>query len=443
MSFSNVNGALGSNVAPAGTFTISYPTGKDKGNFYLSMKHKLSMGQDMFYFPDDFDLTFNASDITVTNKTSASTWLSGSAYVVQLQEVGERPPLTIPQNAPNTMTSSVSGQGNIGGVNNIAKIAASTAKAETRILVLGAPETADVDGVCAAQAVASATNATINGAYATSGVATLDVPRGLVVDSTNAGDTTQTITVTGTDVYGWGMTETIALNGTTAVEGKKAFKTITEVAVSAALTGNLTVGTTDILGLPEFVPSAGFILAEIRNGEQVGPGGAAYVPFFINQTDLLAPTSQYVYSPAAGNISRLNVIVTSAINTGGNITVGVGSATVTGLTVAVAGSAAVGTAYTDTPTAGAANTAVVPGSAIVIIPDASFATSGAVNGSIVIAGSLDGTFVAGTRTAGGATATTGDVRGTYKPSVACDGTTVFDLIVAWPGDYAGQKQYLA
>lgn len=122
------------------------------------------------------------------------------------------------------------------------------------------PATASATAVCAAQAIAAAGNATINGASASGGVATLDTARAVNVDSSNAGDTTQTVTITGTDYWGQAQTEDIAMNGTTAVAGKKAFKTITAVAVDGALAGNLTVGSTDIIGLPYRVTDAGYIL---------------------------------------------------------------------------------------------------------------------------------------------------------------------------------------
>ena len=122
------------------------------------------------------------------------------------------------------------------------------------------PAAKSATAVCAAQAVAAAGNATINGASATGGVATFDYARTVNVDSTNAGDTTQTVTVTGTDYWGQAQTETIALNGLTAVAGQKSFKTITAVAVSALLAGNLTVGNEDVFGLPYRVTDAGYLL---------------------------------------------------------------------------------------------------------------------------------------------------------------------------------------
>lgn len=154
-------------------------------------------------------------------------------------------------NATGPQTNSWAGPGTIGrGVGPLGRV----------YIFDIVPAAASATAVCAAQAVAGAGNATINGASASGGVAILDVARAVNVDSTDAGDTSQTVTVTGTDYWNQVQTETIALNGTTAVAGKKAFKTITQVAVSAALTGNLTVGSTDVLGLPYRVTDAGYIL---------------------------------------------------------------------------------------------------------------------------------------------------------------------------------------
>lgn len=114
----------------------------------------------------------------------------------------------------------------------------------------GAPITLDAVGVCAAQAVGAAGNATINGTVASGGVATFDVPRNVTIATSDAGNTTQTVTMTGTDVYGVSMTQILTCNGTSTVSGTKAFKTVTRVAVSAALTGNLSVGFGDVIGLP-------------------------------------------------------------------------------------------------------------------------------------------------------------------------------------------------
>jgi len=119
------------------------------------------------------------------------------------------------------------------------------------------------NGICAQQTLAAAGNATLNGSLASGGTVTLDVPRNVIIDA--AGVATAVLTIYGTDVYGIPMSEAITLNGTTAVAGKKAFKTITRVAASAAAT-DFFVGTGDVFGLP--------IRANSRNYVQTAWNGA-------------------------------------------------------------------------------------------------------------------------------------------------------------------------
>jgi len=121
------------------------------------------------------------------------------------------------------------------------------------------PATISATAVCAAQAVAAAGNATINGGSATSGVATFNCARNVSIVSSSASDTTQTVTVTGTDIWGQAQTSLLTINGTTTVNGLKTFKTITRVAVSAVFVGNLSVGMGDTFGLPYRVTDAGYL----------------------------------------------------------------------------------------------------------------------------------------------------------------------------------------
>lgn len=120
------------------------------------------------------------------------------------------------------------------------------------------PLTKNTTGIAAAQAVSGAGNLTLT---AGTGVTTsvdstgttryvLDCARCIDAVSANVGDTTQTITFTGYDIYGQQMTQTITLNGTTRVATTKAFKSIIRAAISASTTGNVSVGTTDTVGLP-------------------------------------------------------------------------------------------------------------------------------------------------------------------------------------------------
>ena len=122
------------------------------------------------------------------------------------------------------------------------------------------PAAAAATAVSAAQAIAAAGNALINGTLATSGVATFGTVRAVSIVTSSAANTAQTVTLTGTDYYGQTQTQTVTLNGTTAVVTTKTFKTITQVAVSASITGTISVGTADVFGLPYAVTNAGYLL---------------------------------------------------------------------------------------------------------------------------------------------------------------------------------------
>ena len=235
-----VNTSLGSAVADAGTFTVSYPVGTNKGTFYGGSDHAMSVAGIAYVAPRGFTLTFNAANITVTNN-SGSTWASGSRVCLELQIPGE----------------------------HLARIDARETKrmvgAVCHIVNLEAPAAASANGVAASQAVAAAANFAINGALASGGVAVLDVPRTIQAAWTTA----SVLTVYGEDEYGNAMVEASASG--TSFTGKKAFKKVTRVASSASITA-ATVGTTNVLGLPVFLPAAGYILKELQDGAAAGAG---------------------------------------------------------------------------------------------------------------------------------------------------------------------------
>ena len=77
------------------------------------------------------------------------------------------------------------------------------------------------------------------------------VPRALRIKG-NAASVTGDVVITGTNYKGEAITETIASNGASAVEGNKAFKTVTKITVPAlAAEGDtISVGFNEKLGLP-------------------------------------------------------------------------------------------------------------------------------------------------------------------------------------------------
>lgn len=252
---STISGYTSAAVASGGTIAVSYPTGTTRGDFVLGVRHRLSVLGKVFSAPESITVSLGNTTATITYN-GATTIPAGTRYTVELD-----------RNTTNNMLATNPYQGDRtymqGGKDTFAY------PVPVLAVSLGTPTTASATGVCAAQAI-SGTNvaAVINGAKATNGVAALGAPTGRNVNvvSSNAGDTTQVVTVTGTDMYGNTMREAITANGTTTVQGKKAFASVTGVSVSATMTGNLSVGDGTILGMPLYLANSVFILKEIQDG---------------------------------------------------------------------------------------------------------------------------------------------------------------------------------
>lgn len=106
---------------------------------------------------------------------------------------------------------------------------------------------ADADGIAQAQQPAAAF--TLNGALVSGGVAQLGAPRRVLI-TTTANETGVTFTVTGTNRAGDVLTEALAGVNNTMTYTTLDFYTVTSVTKSAALSGNVTIGTNGIGGSP-------------------------------------------------------------------------------------------------------------------------------------------------------------------------------------------------
>jgi hypothetical protein len=418
MSFKISETATGSAVATSGTITFSYPENTSAGS-YTAFGHKLWVDkfQRLLSSPTDFTVAFGASTITVTYLGATS----------------------IPAGAQ------LSAQFNIEGKDN--------AELETRIqenevkrtilmnsveIKFGAPDAADADGYVVSQDLTTAgvfsVNTTAAAAIAAAALrGTADVPRNVVAAWTG----TAVLTVTGTDEYGKVLVESSASG--TSFTGKKAFKTVTSISTSANITA-LTVGTADVLGLPFFVGDSGQIRQELQDGLAiVSRGNRVYLTGTILEAAVDAGTPFNIVSPVAGNITRLQTISAGTITTGGTITAEVNTVAVAGLSVVIADGAVEGEVDSDTPTLGNSTTAVAVGDRIEIIPSAAFNASADLYFALEIE-PTNGRFVAGVSST--ATATTGDVRGTYDPTTVCNGSVAFDLIIVTADPtYLGVPQF--
>jgi hypothetical protein len=105
----------------------------------------------------------------------------------------------------------------------------------------------------------SLTATTVNDNGVTRNVIAMDVPRNIRI--TSAGnDSGITFAVSGFDIYGQPVNETITGANAGIAAGKKAFASILSITASGAAAGNVSVGTGDVFGLPFRVANAGFLI---------------------------------------------------------------------------------------------------------------------------------------------------------------------------------------
>ena len=128
-----------------------------------------------------------------------------------------------------------------------------------------APDAPSVDGILASTALTTAVQ-TI-----TSGITNPDFPRVLQIDSDGAA--TGNVVISGKNIRGESVTDTIALNGTNAVDGVVAFKSVTSIQLPVkAASESVFVGWLDKLGLQE-IPYSTSVLSEVTTNAN-DTGGA-------------------------------------------------------------------------------------------------------------------------------------------------------------------------
>jgi hypothetical protein len=244
---------LAAALAAAGTITVDYPTGFDE-NHFSSTGHKIAIKNGGLLLQGrDFGITFAKTQATVTLASGMATIPAASTLFVELRLRGNKADVDL-----STLTI----------------VGNRISRRQVVEINFGAPATLDADGICESQNRTGAGALLINGALSNgdlaTSVATLDVPRNVIVDS--GGADTAVITVTGTDEYGAVVVESLTLNGTTAVPGKKAFKTITGVASDGTVTNGMFLGTGDVLGLPVFLANSVHALYDTEDGAAVTDG---------------------------------------------------------------------------------------------------------------------------------------------------------------------------
>jgi hypothetical protein len=176
----------------------------------------------------------------------------------------------------------------------------------------GSPAAANATLVINGASVAAA------GVIDLSGVAFVAEPFGRTVSVVLSGAGTGTVTLRGFDYLGQPISENLALNGATAVAGKKAFKSFASLTVPTVGAATLNLGTDVGLGLPYKALRVQF---ETANGAMVAPGTLTAPVLTDPQTATTGdPRGTYVPTTAPNGSTNITAVFDMAndVNAAGN-----------------------------------------------------------------------------------------------------------------------------
>lgn len=236
-------------TSTSNTFTTTYPAGRGPAHYGVGGDHRIT-ARDFTLLSarsGHLTITFGPTTFTVVNNTDRQ-FKNGSVLSVTLDRAGY-----------------------LANDGDAFPATANCATMHIASMYLGAPATAVANGFCASQDLTAAGvfSSSVTAAAAIA-AASLAGDAGLTGRNVVAAWTgTAVITITGTDFYGNVLKESSASG--TSLTGKKAFKTITGISVSANVTA-LTVGTGVLLGLPIFLESPAHAVCEILDGAKATAG---------------------------------------------------------------------------------------------------------------------------------------------------------------------------
>lgn len=233
MSFVRVRYTTAVAVAQNGTISLSYPLGTNVGSF--------AGARGTLAFVEGLQGLYSSSPTEFMNSSGVKSYVAPAFSLA----FGANIVVTWLNTTPIPAGAAIEFQFELIGM-DVAPVFVTKGSVPTIVQYVnfGAPATASTTAVLATTAVLTAALFTLATPYQ------VDVPRNLTYVSSSAGDTTQTVTVRGFDVYGVPMTEAVTMNGVTPVVGKKAFSVVTSYQASAALAGTLSLGTGVVFGMP-------------------------------------------------------------------------------------------------------------------------------------------------------------------------------------------------
>ena len=194
------------------------------------------------------------------------------------------------------------------------------------------PQALIANNIAATQTPAAAGSLTLTAGTSVKSVTTaggvtvlqLDCPRAVSVTTGAGSPTSRNFTVSGYDYYGQAMSEVIAssASASTAVNGKKAFFQITGITVSGGTVVAITVGTTDILGLPVRVFNVSYV-ASVKSNNTLAQDTGTFVAAATQTATTTTGDVRGTYAPATasnGIVRTTMGILLPAIAVGPNAT---------------------------------------------------------------------------------------------------------------------------
>jgi hypothetical protein len=197
------------------------------------------------------------------------------------------------------------------------------------------PQALVTNNIAASQTPAAAGSLTLTAGTSVKSVTTaggvsvyqLDCPRAVQL-TTASGTivTSRNLTVSGYDYYGQAMSEVIATGTTSSavanVAGKKAFFQITSIAISGSLPVAITVGTTDVLGIPVRVFNVSYV-ASVKSNNALAQDAGTFVAADTATATTTTGDVRGTYAPATasnGIVRTTMGILLPAIAVGPNAT---------------------------------------------------------------------------------------------------------------------------
>lgn len=243
MPYVPINLMLERDILRGDSITVGYPRGKNEGSFFSAINHNMGIDGRFYICPKDFIVTMK-KDHFALHWRGPHDLKKGTLINLQLEEPGSD--FYFDPKRGNTILNMV--------------------QSSMYMVNLGGPRVENANLYVRSMRVEGLKELLVSGEQPYTA-------RNVVIHSTQ--DNSDCIfRITGRDLYRRPVVEDI--KGPTDISGRmdgnKAFARVTHIAVKGECRGEISIGTGSKLGLPVFLPAAGFVMREMLNGIAVTGG---------------------------------------------------------------------------------------------------------------------------------------------------------------------------